>query len=414
MNNRVPLSRHDTVSSARPLVKVAMVCNSSWYTHNFRLGLLLRLKSMGLQLYIIAPHDHYSTRLMALGFHFIPLPNSMYNTNPIQELGILRFLSEVYRQERFDFIIHYTAKPNIYGSIAAFWNRIPAIAVTTGLGLLRDEKNKLAARAVKSLYRLASLLTKELWFLNEDDRHYFLKNKMIKASKTFVLPSEGVNIDWYRPKPKKLISPRIKLRFLYAGRIVWSKGVGEFYQTARYFKENNLPGEFHLVGFIVPDHPDGVSHSTIQEWQNQEVIKYHGESEDIRPFIHETDCVVLPSYFGEGVPRILLEAASMGKPIITTDFVGCKEVVEDGKNGLLCKPKDAKDLINKILVFTELNQRERELMGLAGRRKVLEEFDETLIIDHYVRAIARYIAFPSLKKKHSMKTANHKSPSAPV
>ncbi len=391
MNKRVILSRHKNEVPTKAVLKVAMVCNSSWYTHNFRLGLLLRLKEMGLQLYIIAPHDHYSTKLMAFGFHFIPLPNSIYNTNPIQELGLLRFLHKVYKEERFDLIIHYTAKPNIYGSIAAFWNRIPAIAITTGLGLLRDENKKLAARAVKSLYRLASLLTKELWFLNEDDRHYFLKSRMIKASKTFVLPSEGVNIDWYRPSPPKFKPPRRKLRFLYAGRIVWSKGIGEFYQAAKYFKENALPGEFHLVGFIVPDHPDGVSHSIIQEWQRQNVIKYHGESEDIRPFIHEADCVVLPSYFGEGIPRILLEAASMGKPIITTNFVGCKEVVEHGRNGLLCKPKDSKDLISKLLSFTALTERARELMGLAGRRKVLEEFDEEIIIEHYLSAVRRYL-----------------------
>lgn len=402
MNERVLLSRYDKLSPARSSEKVAMVCNSSWYTYNFRLGLLLRLKEMGLQLYIIAPHDHYSTKLMALGFHFIPLPNAMYNTNPFQELSLLRFLNKVYKRERFDFIIHYTAKPNIYGSIAAFWNRIPAIAVTTGLGLLRDEKKKLAARILKSMYRLASLLTKELWFLNEDDRHYFLKNRMIQARKTFVLPSEGVNIDWYRPNPSRSRSSREKLRFLYAGRIVWSKGIGEFYQAAKYFKENKLSGEFHIVGFIVPDHPDGVAHGTVQEWHKQGVVKYHGESEDIRPFIQEADCIVLPSYFGEGVPRILLEAASMGKVIITTNFVGCKEVVEDRKNGFLCRPKDSEDLINKLLIFAASTDRERELMGLAGRRKVLEEFDEEIIIEHYLSAVRRYL--PLLSKSNKIRS----------
>lgn len=375
--------------------KIAIVSNSSWYTYNFRLGLLTRLRNNGIKVYVIAPQDHYSTKLMAEGFHFIPISAEVYGTNPFRELQVIRFLSEVYKKEKFDFILHYTAKPNIYGSLAAYWNRIPSIAITTGLGLLRDEKKGIARKIVKSLYRLVGKLSREVWFLNKDDQQYFLKNRMVREAKTFILPSEGVDIRWYQPSYPINKKGKPIIQFLYAGRIVKSKGIREYYQAAQYFKDQGTNVKFKMIGFVVPDHPDGVSYNTIQDWNRKGVVQYLGETEDIRPFIEEADCIVLPSYFGEGVPRILLEAASMGKPIVTTDFVGCREVVDDGLNGFLCQPKNTTDLIQKLANFVALSPSERARMGLAGRRKILEQFDEEIIIKHYLTAISRYITMPN-------------------
>lgn len=395
------MSIHPSYNSTFPrtkeqqAAKIAIVSNSSWYTYNFRLGLLTRLRNNGIKVYIIAPQDHYSTKLMAEGFHFIPISAEVYGTNPFRELQVIRFLSKIYQKEQFDFILHYTAKPNIYGSLAAYWNRIPSIAITTGLGLLRDEKKGMARRIVKFLYRLVGRLSQEVWFLNEDDQQYFLKNRIVREEKTFILPSEGVDISWYRPSYSVRTREKQTIRFLYAGRIVKSKGIREYYQAAQYFKDQGSDVQFKMIGFVVPDHPDGVSYDTIQDWNRKEVVQYLGETEDIRPFIEEADCIVLPSYFGEGVPRILLEAASMGKPIVTTDFVGCREVVDDGINGFLCQPKNTTDLIQKLTNFVTLPPSERASMGLAGRRKVLEQFDEEIIIKHYLTAISRYITIPN-------------------
>lgn len=384
-----------TRTKEQQAVKIAIVSNSSWYTYNFRLGLLTRLRNNGIKVYIIAPQDHYSTKLVAEDFHFIPISAEVYGTNPLRELKVIRFLSKLYKKEQFDFILHYTAKPNIYGSLAAYWNRIPSIAITTGLGLLRDEKKGMARKIVKSLYRLVGKLSQEVWFLNKDDQQYFLENSMVREEKTFILPSEGVDISWYRPSYSVRNREKQTIRFLYAGRIVKSKGIREYYKAAQYFKDQGTDVQFKMIGFIVPDHPDGVSYNTIQDWNRKEVVQYLGETEDIRPFIEEADCIVLPSYFGEGVPRILLEAASMGKPLVTTDFVGCREVVDDGINGFLCQPKNTTDLIQKLANFVTLSPSERASMGLAGRRKVLEQFDEEIIIKHYLTAINRYITIPN-------------------
>lgn len=395
------MSIHPSYDSTFPIrkkkqdLKIAIVSNSSWYTYNFRLGLLTRLKDKGIKVYIIAPHDHYSTKLMAEDFHFIPISVEIYGTNPLRELQVVRFLSKIYKREQFDFILHYTAKPNIYGSLAAFWNGIPSIAITTGLGLLRDENKGIARRIVKSLYRLVGKLSQEVWFLNEDDQQYFLKNRMVRKEKTFVLPSEGVDIRWYHPSYPVNKREKQTIHFLYAGRIVKSKGIREYYKAAQYFKDQGINVKFKMIGFVVPDHPDGVSYNTIQEWNRKEIVQYLGETEDIRPFIEEADCIVLPSYFGEGVPRILLEAASMGKPIVTTDFVGCREVVDNDLNGFLCQPKNTTDLIQKLANFVALSPSERASMGLAGRRKILEQFDEEIIIKHYLTAISRYITMPN-------------------
>lgn len=374
--------------------RIALVANSSWYTYNFRLGLLRRLKEEGFEVYVLAPKDHYSTRLIAEGYHFIHLPIGIYNKNPFSELAIILQLIRIYRRYRFALIFHYTAKPNIYGTLAAAWCGIPSVAITTGLGLLRDKGKRFARLALMSLYRLAALFTRELWFLNRDDMQLFLGKGAVSPAKAFLLPSEGVDIEWYRPQDSRRAAPAesaAPTRFLYAGRIVWSKGIREFYEAARHFRARGANARFEMVGFIVPEHPDGVSYELVQAWKEQGIIDYQGETEDIRPFLAGADCVVLPSYFGEGVPRILLEAASMARPIITTDYVGCREVVEHGRNGLLCRPGDTPSLISAMEFFLGLSPAERNLMGLEGRKKVVGEFDEGIVISYYLKAIQRII-----------------------
>lgn len=372
--------------------RIALVANSSWYTYNFRLGLLKRLKEEGFEVYVLAPHDHYSNRLVAKGFHFIQLPIGIYSQHPIAELRAILALIRIYRKYRFDFIFHYTAKPNIYGTLAAAFCRIPSIAITTGLGLLRDKGKGLARFSLLALYHIAARFTRELWFLNRDDLRLFLDWKVVRREKTFLLPSEGVNINWYQPaESSPLPINGTTTRFLYAGRIVWSKGIREFYEAARYFKERGANADFEMVGFIVPEHPDGVPYELVREWHMEGIIRYHGVTEDIRPFLAEADCIVLPSYFGEGVPRILLEAASMARPIITTDHIGCREVVGHGVNGLLCLPKDLSSLIDAIEFFLSLGQVERDWMGLEARKRVLLEFDEEIIMNNYMIAISRFL-----------------------
>ncbi len=403
LRNILELLRSKNRKRKKLPAKIAVVTNSSWYTYNFRLGLLRRLKDLGFEVHVIAPKDHFSSKLIAEGFTFTHLPLSIYSINPIKELNLIRSLSKIYRQNQYDFVFHYTAKPNIYGSVAAAFNKIPSIAITTGLGVIRDRKTRISKYVLFFLYRIAAVLSKQVWFLNNDDKEMFLKKRVVKNSKAFLLPSEGVNILDYRPEFKNEFSGDRPIKFLYAGRIVWSKGVKEFYQAALHFKNVGVNVEFSMLGFIVPEHPDAVSFNLVQQWHKEGVVKYLGETEDVRPYLNDTDCLVLPSYFGEGVPRILLEAASMAVPIITTDFVGCREVVDDGVNGFLVKIRDEKDLISKIKLFLEMSPVNRFTMGAEGRKKVLREFDEEIIIGYYLQALEDYIQFKSSLQKRSVR-----------
>ena len=373
------------MSSKTTKKKIVIVSNSTRYNYNFRLGLLRSLKSLGFEVIIISPKDHYSSKLISEGFQFHHLPFEIYNTNPIVELKAIFQLAKIYNQIQPDLIFHYTAKPNIYGSIAAWWCKTPSIAITTGLGVLRTPGAKKSKRVLQTLYRLACRLSHQVWFLNQEDVNFFLERKMINPKKVRLLPSEGVDITWYRPRFNQRKNG-YKTKFLYAGRIVRSKGLMEYYEAAANIRQNRKDVIFQMIGFIVPEHPDGISFNQIQKWQQSKVIQYLGETDDIRSYLEAADCVVLPSYH-EGVSRVLLEAASMAKPIIATDVVGCREVVEHGVNGLLCEAKNTLDLIDKLELFLDLPMKERDLMGLAGRKKVIEQFDENIVIEHYLNAI---------------------------
>lgn len=352
-----------------------------------------------------------SGQFLKEGFHFIHIPLLIYTTNPFSELGVLRRLTRIYRKNNYDLVFHYTAKPNIYGSIAARFTGTKSIAVTTGLGILRNVKFSLSKYAMRFMYRLTGLASNEVWFLNDEDATLFKKYKVCIERKIKVLQSEGVNTDEFQYNTDR--KNKSGIHFLFAGRLVWSKGLKELYEAAKYFVDKGENVHFGILGFIVPNHPDFVSPQTIKEWNNEGVIKYLGETEDVRPFLENTDCMVFPSYYGEGVPRILLEAASMGVPIITTDSVGCKNVVDDYVNGFIVKTQSTRDLIKKIKMFLTMSEEDIRRMGLRGRKKVLQEFDEDIIIEEYLEAISKYIPFTPQQYKKAFKRKHKQLKSAP-
>ena len=382
---------------------IAIVSNTSWSVYNFRLGLIRRLKELGYEVLVIAPKDNFSTKLIAEGFSYINLYVDNYGTNPFREFKTLRQLHKIYRENKIDLIFHYTIKPNIYGSLAAAWCKIPSIAVTTGLGHLFAYKNPVVKFMAINFYRLTASLSKEIWFLNESDRAVFIKKKIVKPEKTFLLNSEGVDIQWFKPKRKNVHSSR-KIKFLFAGRIIWDKGLKEFAEAASYLKSRYPDVVFQLLGFVDLANPNAVSIQQIELWQKQKIINYLGETGDVRPFMEEADCLIFPSFYKEGISRILLEASSMAIPIITTNNVGCKEIVEDGYNGLLCAPKDSADLIAKIERFLKMTRDERHQMGLNGRKKVIQEFDEELVIKQYLNMISKTLKLETPVKEDQRST----------
>ncbi len=244
----------------------------------------------------------------------------------------------------------------------------------------------IVSKIVNLLYRVACKLSTETWFLNTDDYQKFIDNKIINTHSTVrILPSEGINTSKFRALYKKRKTPIT--RFLFAGRLLGQKGIVHFVEAAKQIKRLNKNVRFEILGFIDPKNPDSVSYTQIKNWQNLGIIKYLGSTEDVRPFIDRADCVILPSFYKEGISRVLLEAASMSTPLITTDNTGCKELVINNITGFICAKKSTSSLILAIQKFLDLDSIERLKMGQNGRDYIKTQFDINKIISIYYRSL---------------------------
>jgi glycosyltransferase involved in cell wall biosynthesis len=378
------------------LKKIAIMGNTSWSVYNFRLGLIRMLKDLGCKVFVIAPKDSYSNRLVEEGVEFVHIDLFNYNNNITRDIFLPFKLSKIYKELELDFIFNYTLKPSVFGAYASALCKIPSISVITGLGFYKSTNNPLIKLSLSILLKTSLFFNKEVWFLNHDDRETFIRKGLVPARKVFVLPSEGVNVKRYHPKNIAKSASQNKITLTFASRLIKEKGVKEFVQAARYFKNRNIHVNFQLIGSTEPLHPSGITAEEVEVWEREGIIEYLGFKDDIRPSLWESDCLVFPSYYGEGVPRILLEAASMGIPIITTENVGCKEVVEDGHNGFLCKSRNEKSLIEKVMIFINLEISKRKELGINGRKKMLEQFSEEMILKYYENTMNKYFSLGSL------------------
>lgn len=365
-------------------LKVLIALNTAWNLVNFRLGLIRALQNAGYEVVAVAPWDEkYVSYLVKSGCRFEPLSMDNMGTNPIRDLFLLWCFYRLLKRERPAIYLGFTVKPNIYGSIAAHILGIPVINNIAGLGSLFMKNNWLTF-LVSCLYKVALLRSVRVFFQNNEDQNIFISNKLVAENLADRLPGSGVDLIKFSavPLPKKRV-----IRFLLVSRMLWDKGVGEFIDATRLLKRRGIDLECCLLGFLEVQNPAAILRQQIQAWENEGVIRYLGASEDVRQEIAQADCIVLPSFYREGTPRVLLEAAAMARPIITADSVGCRDVVEDGVSGFLCRPKDAFDLADKMLQVAAMSHVEREVMGLRGREKVEREFDERTVINKYLIAI---------------------------
>ena len=366
--------------------KILISLNTAWNLLNFRAGLIGGLISLGYEVVAVAPKDEYVVKLELLGCRFVHLEMDNQGTHPIRDLLLLWRFFRLLKTEKPDLCLFYTVKPNVYGSLASSVCGIPFINNVSGLGAVFIQGGWLR-RFVSALYRLAFRNSNRVFFQNRDDLGLFLKNKLVKVELTDVLPGSGINLHRFTPiddaDRKSLNTP---FRFLLIARMLKDKGVVEFVNAAQLLKESGVKAEFCLLGFLDVQNPAAISSEQMKEWTDQGFVKYLGKSDDVREHIALADCIVLPSY-REGTPRTLLEAAAMGKPIITTNVVGCKEVVEHGVNGFLCEVKNAQDLALKMKEMLLLSEIERRLMGENGRLKMEKEFDENIVFQKYLQAI---------------------------
>ena len=362
--------------------KVMIAVNSAWNLVNFRQGLIRSLVAAGHEVVAVAPEDDYAPRLQALGCRYLPLPMDNQGTHPLRDAMLLWRFIQVLRRERPDVFLGYTVKPNVYGSLAARMLRVPVINNIAGLGAVFITEGWIT-RIVRQLYRLALSGSAKVFFQNDDDRQLFITRRMVSAPKADLLPGSGINLARFLPSP---LPKGLRVQFLLVARMLWDKGVGEYVEAARMLQRRGVDADFYLLGFLDVQNPAAISKTQMAEWVAEGTVRYLGTSDDVRKEVTYADCVVLPSY-REGTPRTLLEAAAMARPIVTTDAVGCREVVDDGVNGYLCRVKDAADLAEKMERICKMPPSEREAMGLRGRQKVSLEFDESIVIQKYLDAI---------------------------
>ena len=349
----------------------------------FRKGLIKHLVEKGYDVHVIAPEDYKTEDLKKLGCVFHPLNFQTKNTNPLADFFLLLKLRKLYKSIQPNIIFQYTIKPNIYGTIAARLAGVKSIAIVTGLGyafLTDNWINKL----VQKMYRFAFRFSFKVWFLNQDDQDLFIKRKIVKTEKAFLLPGEGVNTSEFIPAIEK--PDEKSFIFLMLARVLWDKGVKEYVEAAQIIKKEFPKAQFQLLGATDVDNPSSVPKSLVEEWHKKEYIHYLGLSIDVRNEIAKAHCIVLPSY-REGISKVLMEAAAMAKPLIATNVTGCKELIEEGLNGYLCEAKDIGSLADQMRKMIALSDSALQEMGNAGRKKMIEGFDEQRVIQYYLQFI---------------------------
>ncbi len=363
-------------------MRIAIVLNTSWNIYNFRLNFVRALLEKDHEVHTVAPEDDFTHHLVNEGCIHHNVKMDSRGANPIKDSALILELYLIYRKVKPDIILHYTIKPNIYGTLAASMLGIPVINNVCGLGTAFLTNNIVSWVAI-ALYKVSFRFADKVFFQNPEDLKLFLNKKLISQAAADILPGSGIDLSRFQPATFKR---NRKFTFLLISRLITDKGVLEYVDAVRKLKSHGLDATFQVLGAMDPRHARGIKVKVIQEWINSGTIDYLGTTTDVRQYIIDSDCVVLPSY-REGTPRTLLEAASSAKPIIATDVPGCNNVVIDKFNGLLCKTKDSNDLAEKMKLMAGFGDEKLKDFGMNGRAKMESEYSESIVIEKYFKAI---------------------------
>jgi len=372
-----------TIRTQTTITKTITICsNTSWYLYNFRMGLIKALQQQGYSVVLIAPKDDYSNRLKELGCKHYHIDIDNKGTNPIKDIKLSYQFYQLFKKINPDMLLIYTIKPNIYGGIISKLLNIPTLNVIAGLGTV-FLNNNLSAKIARWLYKV-SFTNNRVLFENEDDCKEFIAKDLIKKSQAILIPGSGINTEAFQPKNK--VSNSKNLVFLLIARLIKDKGVVEYIEAIKSIRDKYPTVQFKILGSYYFGNPSSISKDEVEHWIDDGIIEYLGYTDAVLEEIEKADCIVLPSY-REGLSRVLLEAGSMSKPIITTNVTGCRDVVDDSENGYLVPPKDSKSLSEAIEKMIALSNEDRRVMGQKGRIKVINEFDEKIVIKHYLNVI---------------------------
>lgn len=361
---------------------VVLSGNSSWNIVNFRAGLVAALRHAGYEPVVIAPIDPPGeTRMTELGVRRFTVEMDRSGLNPFNDLKLFLQYRRLIREIGPAAYLGYTIKPNIYGSLAAHGCGVPALPNISGLGTV-FLRGGLLGRLANALYRVGLSRAPVVFFQNREDLSEFVERRLVRRDQARLLPGSGVDLQRFALAPP----PARPLTFLLIGRLLGDKGVREFVEAARMLRREGSAARFQLLGPVDAGNRTAITHAELDRWVAEGTIDYLGETDDVRPFIAACHVVVLPSY-REGLPRSLLEGAAIGRPLIATDVPGCRDVVDDGVNGLLCAPRDAASLAGAMRTLERMSDEEHSAMGAAARAKVQAQFSEERVIQAYLQAL---------------------------
>lgn len=346
-----------------------------------RLNLALAVKEAGYDVYVASTKSEHSKEIEKLGFKYINTGASRKSKNPFKEILSIFKLYKIYRFIKPDIVHHISIKPVLYGSIAAKFAKVPKIInLINGLGYVFVEdysfKRKLFKKFISLFYKF-SLSSKNVRviFQNPDDRNYFVENKIVDEEKCTVILGSGVDTEKFKPFP----GPEGIIKVLFCSRMLWDKGIKYLIEASKMLKKDGVEFELTFAGEPDPSNPRSVTLNELNAWHNNGLINYIGFQNDMPKLLREHHIVVLPTYYREGVPLSLIEAASAGKAIITTDMPGCREIVKNEENGFLVKPKNSQDLYEKLKILIQSNQLRKDF-SKESRKHVELLFSKEIVI----------------------------------
>jgi glycosyltransferase involved in cell wall biosynthesis len=365
-----------------PKIRLLFLVNVDWFFLSHRLPVALAAKEAGYDVWVAAADSGKGEVIRSHGFHYIPLSISRSGQAFWSELRIFIYILNLYRKVKPDLVHHVTIKPVLYGSLVSkFFPKMAVINAVTGMGFVfsGDKKASGLKNFVTLAFRMAFSKKKlKIVFQNEADRNVFLKSKLIKPEKTLLIRGSGVDCNIYKPVAQSKTDSEHPI-VLLASRTIWDKGIAEYTEAARIVKRKFPDVRFLLAGLVDEGNPNVVPESLLTDWHNEGIIEWLGHIDDMAELISKASIVALPTFYPEGVPKILIEAAASGKAIVTTNRPGCNDIVKHGVNGLLVSERDSIELASAIMKL--LNAPElMENMGKAGREMVLNEFDVKIVI----------------------------------
>ena len=368
---------------------LALSINTTWNLVNFRSDLIARFQSEGFEVVALSPPDGHEAALEAMGVRHVPIAIDNKGISPAADSALFARYWRLLGDIRPDAFLGWTIKPNIYGSLAAHARGIPVINNISGLGTAFIKQGFITVVA-RALYRQALARSRTVFFQNPHDLGMFVERKLVRQAQTALLPGSGIDLARFDPGAGAGadVDPPV---LLMVARLLRDKGVMEFADAARIVRARRPDATFRLLGFLDAPNRTAIGRETVDSWEREGIVEYLGDTDDVRPHLLAATAVVLPSY-REGMPRSLLEAAAMARPLIATDVPGCTEIARSGQNAILCAVKDPQSLADAVLTLLDRAPAQREAMGRESRRIAENEFDTAVIEERYLEAIASAIA----------------------